>query len=79
MRTVTRWLDRLGLNRIREIIPDGENLCRSGPITTRYPGCMIHVDVEKVGTVPEGGGQKVQGRDSHLGRASKRGKGRRVG
>ena len=32
VRTVTRWLDRLGLNRIRDITPDGENLRRPGKI-----------------------------------------------
>ena len=79
VRTVTRWLDRLGLNRIRDITPDGENLRRPGAITARYPGHMIHIDVKKVGKIPDGGGWKVHGRDSDLGRASKRGTGRRVG
>ena len=79
VRTVTRWLDRLGLNRIRDITPDGGNLRQPGTITARYPGHMIHVDVKKVGKIPDGGGWKVHGRDSALGRASKRGKGRRVG
>lgn len=37
VRTVTRWLGRLGLNRIRDIIPDGENLRRPGRILARYP------------------------------------------
>jgi transposase len=75
VRTVTRWLDRLGLNRIRDITPDGENLRRPGTITARYPGHMIHIDVKKVGKIPDGGGWKVHGRDSDLGRASKRGEG----
>jgi transposase InsO family protein len=79
VRTVTRWLDRLGLNRIRDITPDGGNLRQPGTITARYPGHMIHVDVKKVGKIPDGGGWKVHGRNSALGRASKRGKGRRVG
>ena len=72
VRTVTRWLDRLGLNRIRDITPDGGNLRQPGTITARYPGHMIHVDVKKVGKIPDGGGWKVHGRDSDLGRASKR-------
>lgn len=38
MRTVTRWLDRLGLNRIRGITPDGENLRRPGKVTARFRG-----------------------------------------
>src|SRR5690625_3819898 len=37
VRTVTRWLDLLGLNRIRDITPDGEDLRRPGKITARYP------------------------------------------
>lgn len=79
MRTVTRWLDRLGLNRIRNFTPDGENLRQPGTITARYPGHMIHIDVKKVGKIPDGGGWKVHGRDSDAARSSKRGKGRRVG
>lgn len=79
MRTVTRWLDQLGLNRIRNFTPDGENLRQPGTITARYPGHMIHIDVKKVGKIPDGGGWKVHGRDSDAARSSKRGKGRRVG
>src|SRR5699024_2814840 len=60
----------------RDITPDGGNLRQPGTITARYPGHMIHVDVKKVGKIPDGGGWKVHGRDSALGRASKRGKGR---
>lgn len=52
---------------------------RPGRIVARDPGHMIHVDVKKVGKIPDGGGWKVHGRDSDLGRASKRGKDRRVG
>src|SRR5699024_5702403 len=78
-RTATRWPATLGPNRIRDITPDGGTLRQAGTITARYPGHMIHVDVKKVGKIPDGGGWKVHGRDSALGRASKRGKGRRVG
>lgn len=38
VRTETRWLDRLGLNRIRNVTPDGENLRSPGKIIARYPG-----------------------------------------
>ncbi len=79
VRTVSRWLDRLGLHRIRDITLDGENLCQSRTIIARYPGHMVRVDVKKVGKIPDGGGWNVHGRDGALGRASNRGKGRRVG
>lgn len=38
VRTVTRWLDHLGLNRIRDITPDGENLPAPGRSPTALPG-----------------------------------------
>ena len=37
-RTVTRWLDRLGLNRIRDITPTGEQLRRPGKTPPAIPG-----------------------------------------
>jgi transposase InsO family protein len=41
--TVGRWLTRLGINRRRDLDPDGENNRTPGKITARYPGHMIHV------------------------------------
>lgn len=64
VRTVTRWLDRLGLNRIRDITPDGQNLRSPGRIIARYPGHMVHMDVKKVGKLREGGGWWAHGRGS---------------
>ncbi|WP_263311051.1 IS481 family transposase [Brachybacterium atlanticum] len=64
VRTVTRWLDRLGLNRIRDITPDGENLRRPGKIHARYPGHMVHMDVKKIGKLRDGGGWWAHGRGS---------------
>lgn len=64
VRTVTRWLDRLGLNRIRDITPAGADLRRAGKITARYPGHMLHMDVKKLGRIPEGGGWWAHGRGS---------------
>ena len=64
VRTVTRWLDRLGLNRIRDITPDGEDLRRPGRILARYPGHMLHMDVKKIGKLREGGGWRAHGRGS---------------
>ena len=79
VRTVTRWLDRLGLNRIRDITPDGENLRRPGKILARYPGHMVHMDVRKIGKIPDGGGWRVHGRHSEKTLASKRSHRQKVG
>ena len=62
IRTVTRWLDRLGLNRLRDITPDGQDLRAPGKIVARFPGHMIHLDVKKAGQIPEGGGWRTHGR-----------------
>jgi transposase InsO family protein len=72
--TVGRWLTRLGLNRRRHLDPDGENNRTSGKITARYPGHMIHVDVKKVGRIPDGGGWRAHGRDSDQARNAGRAK-----
>ena len=79
VRTVTRWLDRLGLNRIRDITPDGENLRRARKITARYPGHMVHMDVKTVGTIPDGGGWWAHGRGSAQALAGKRAHKQKVG
>lgn len=55
-RTVSRHLVALGLNRRRFIDPSGENVRTPQPIIARRPGHMIHVDVKKVGRIPDGGG-----------------------
>lgn len=68
--TVGRWLARLGLNRRRWLDVDGEPLRKPGTITARYRGHMVHLDVKKVGRIPEGGGWRLHGR----GNVSKRGK-----
>lgn len=60
--TIHRVLVRRGINRLRDIAPDGEDLRE--PVR-RYgwvrPGDMIHVDVKKVGRIPmaAGGGSTV--------------------
>ena len=41
---------------------------------TRYRGHMVHVDVKKVGRIPDGGGWRVHGRDSTQHRAAGRAK-----
>lgn len=72
--TVGRWLSRLGINRRRALDPDGESNRTPGKITARYPGHMIHVDVKKVGRIPDGGGWRAHGRDSAQHRAAGRAK-----
>lgn len=64
VRTVTRWLGWLGLNRIRDINPDGENLRSPGKILARYSGHMVHMDLKKVGKIPDSGGWRARGRGS---------------
>ena len=63
-RTVGRVLQRLGLNRRRFLDPSGDSNRKPGLITARWPGHMVHLDVKKVGRIPDGGGWRVHGRDS---------------
>jgi transposase InsO family protein len=63
-RTVTRHLDRLGLGRRRFLDPCGESNRKPGTITACWPGHMVHLDVKKVGRIPDGGGWRIHGRDS---------------
>ena len=81
LRTVGRWLHRLGISRLRDLTPAGEDLRRQPArrITARGPGHMVHLDVKKIGRIPDGGGWRAHGRDSENARAAKRGPGRRVG
>jgi len=72
--TVGRWLVRLGINRRRDLDPTGENNRAPGKITARYPGHMIHLDVKKVGRIPDGGGWRAHGRGSDADRAAGRAK-----
>ena len=62
--TVGRWLIKLGLNRRRWLDVDGEPLRQPGKIVARYRGHMVHLDVKKVGRIPDGGGWRLHGRDS---------------
>lgn len=80
-RTIGRWFERLGINRRRDLDPSGaSNRQPAGKITARFPGHMVHLDVKKVGVIPDGGGWRVHGRGSAQHKASKRGaKKRRAG
>jgi transposase InsO family protein len=63
-RTVSRHLLALGLNRRRFIDPDGQSNRAPQRIIARRPGHMVHVDVKKVGRIPDGGGWRVHGKGS---------------
>lgn len=57
--TVHRVLVRLGMNRLAWMDrPTGEVIRR---IVTSRPGELVHVDVKKLGRIPDGGGWKVRG------------------
>ncbi len=72
--TVGRWLVRLGLNRRRDIDPDGQVNRAAGRIVARYPGHMVHLDVKKVGRIPDGGGWRAHGRGTSADQAAQRAK-----
>jgi transposase InsO family protein len=78
-RTVTRQLARLGLGRRRFLDPCGDGNRKPGKITARWPGHMAHLDVKKVGRIPDGGGWRVHGRDSDQHRAAGRAKAKKNG
>jgi transposase InsO family protein len=73
-RTVTRHLARLGLRRRRFLDPCGDSNRKPTTITAHWPGHMVHLDVKKVGRIPDGGGWRVHGRDSAQHRAVDRAK-----
>ena len=76
VRTVSRQLAHLGLNRRRFLDPTGENNRTPRRIHARWPGHMVHVDVKKVGVIPDGGGWRVHGRGSEQAKQSVRGRAR---
>jgi len=66
-RTVSRILHRHGMPALAALDPITGEVIRTGRATTwRYerdqPGDLIHVDVKKLGRIPDGGGWRVQGR-----------------
>ncbi|MGW5921674.1 IS481 family transposase [Nocardia fluminea] len=78
VRTVSRQLVHLGLNRRKSIDHSGaDNRKPIATIVARYSGHMVHVDVKKVGRIPDGGGWRMHGRGSDhaktIGRGKKRG------
>lgn len=73
-RTITRHLKALGLSRRKFIDPSGETNREPRKIRARWPGHMVHVDVKKVGRIPDGGGHRIHGRGSAQAKAAERAK-----
>ena len=64
VRTVSRVLERAGLNRRKFIDPGGEVNRQPQRIRACWPGHMVHLDVKKVGRIPDGGGWRAHGKGS---------------
>jgi transposase InsO family protein len=73
-RTVSRHLVALGLNRRQFIDPNGQPNREPRRIIGRHPGHMVHIDVKKVGRIPDGGGWRIHGRGSEQAKEAERGK-----
>ncbi|WP_430335613.1 IS481 family transposase [Rhodococcus sp. ACT016] len=73
-RTVTRHLAALGLNHRRFIDPNGESNREPRKIIARRPGHMVHIDVKKVGRIPDGGGWRAHGRGTDQAKAAEQSK-----
>jgi transposase InsO family protein len=71
--TIHRILVRHGISRLRDLDVTGEDLRE--PVR-RYeydePGGLVHVDVKKLGRIPDGGGHRVHARGSAAHRAGER-------
>ena len=68
-RTVTRVLRRRGMPLLRDLDPlTGEQIRASKATAVRYerdrPGDLVHMDVKKLGRIPDGGGWRALGRDT---------------
>jgi transposase InsO family protein len=71
--TIHRVLARRGLNRLRDLDPPtGEQLREVIRYEHDRPGDLIHVDIKKLGRIPEGGGWRMHGVGTEAARASKR-------
>ena len=69
--TAGRWLRRPGVSHRPDIDPTGATN-RAAKIVARGPGHMVHLDVEKVGRIPGGGGWRAHGRGSDQAKAAGR-------
>lgn len=74
VRTVSRHLAGLGLNRRRFIDPNGETNRIPQRIIAHWPGHMVHIDIKKVGRIPAGGGWRAHGKGSAQAKAVERAK-----
>lgn len=59
------------LSRRKFIDPSGESNREPRQIIARRPGHMVHIDMKKVGRIPEGGGWRVNGRNGPGGLSSR--------
>lgn len=80
-RTISRVLARAGEPRLTSLDPMTGELIRASRVTPRRyerptPGDLVHVDVKKLGRIPEGGGWRALGRGVGDGYEKKR---RRIG
>lgn len=71
-RTISLILLQLGPNRRRFIDPNGDSNREPQRIVAKRPSHTVHVDVKKVGHIPDGGGWRVHGRESLETRAVER-------
>lgn len=73
--TIYRILVRHGVARLRDLDVTGEDL-REPVIRYEWdrPGDLVHVDVKKIGRIPDGGGWRVHGRGSAQHKATDRAK-----
>ena len=64
--TVHRVLVRRGISRLSDLDVSGENMRRPDQRRYEHPlaGDMVHLDVKKVGRIPDGGGWRIHGRGS---------------
>jgi transposase InsO family protein len=71
--TIHRILVRHGISRLRDLDVSGEDLRE--PVR-RYeydePGAMIHIDVKKLGRIPDGGGHRIHARGSQAHRVGEK-------
>lgn len=71
--TVHRILVRRGLNRLRDLDPPtGEQLREVIRYEHDRGGDLVHVDITKLGRIPQGGGWRMHGVGTDAARASKR-------
>ena len=65
-RTVSRILVRYQMPALSQIDPISGQRIRGGPVTSRRyeracPGDLLHIDVKKLGRIPDGGGWRLHG------------------